>query len=323
MAASKKSSSQGTIGWQDPVTKKWVFGAEAAKHLLDGTNIANPAAPTKGLDPAANKAALAGTTAPSTTTTTPPRVDPFYTPDDINQMAEWMRTVGDNRATAESTFSGAKTDSAFQTGQLSTQAAQAGSTADDNMESRGLFQSSVKDAALFDIEAQRAQQQGLLNDRLTQATTDHDTWVSRYGGTMSDGTVVPVGTEVDKFQQDWAGKAAANAQAVNDSLVPSTTTTPGVAPVNVPGQSTTAFQAHINAPDTAGAPNNKPPVPANQSGTVNANVNTPGVAAPTGGGGPAFTVVPGVDPQTGAPGVWHVYPDHKVFVKQTSGVQTP
>lgn len=278
------------------------------------------AAPAKGVPRPGNTAPPGPTT--TTTTVTPPRVDPFFTPDDINAMGEWMRTVGDNRATAESSFTTAKSDTAFQLGQLQTQAGQAKSGATDDMIARGLFQSSVKDAALFDIEAQRATQQGYLNDRLATATTDHDTWVTKYGGVLSDGTKVEKGTEVAKFEQNWAGKSQANAQAVNDAAVPyeQTVTTPAPAPIG-PGKLTTS----IKPPATAGAPNNHPSNTASGSGTTAPGAS--GTATP-GAGQPAqhaaFQSVPGVDSQGNA-GTWHVYSDGRpaVFVKSSTGVRTP
>lgn len=217
----------------------------------------------------------------------PPPLDPFFTPEDIQAMGEWMRNVGDNRATVDSQLNTSRSDTTYQAGQLNQQAKHTASQAADNMAARGLFQSSIKDAALFDIEAQRATQEGYLNDRLKQITSEHDAWVSKYGGTMSNGTKIagsedeaktsgaPLGTAVAQWAQEWQGKAAQNAKEVNDNR-------PAPQPITVPnpafqGLSSAGTATGIKAPATAGPPKGLGSVPLG-AGTAKPDPNRPNVA---------------------------------------------
>lgn len=244
------------------------------------------------------------------------RIDPFFTPDDVLSRDDWYRNIHDQGAIGESTLANARTDTALQSGQLAAQAVKATADTTDNMIERGLFQSSIKDAALDDITATRTTQQGYLDARLKTAESDHDTWVAKYGGVLSDGvTKVDVGTEVAKFEQNWAGKAAANAKAVND-LLPAP---PEVAPAPVAAPPVPAPAKPITAP--AAPRTNLPVNQASGSGTTASGAHG---TASNGSADPAstgFQEIPGVNGK-GVAGTWHVYPNgRRVFVP--TGGMTP
>lgn len=268
--------------------------------------------------PGAPQPAAAAAATPATTPQV--RVDPFLTPDDVLARQAWYADIGDKRATGETGLATARTDTAFQNGQLASQAVKATATTQDNMVERGLFQSSIKDGALDDITAQRNTQQGYLTDRLHTAEVDHDAWVAKYGGTLSDGTKVDVGSEVAKFELTWDKKQAENAKAVND-LLPVVTAAPApAAPAPVVPPSAVK---PVTAPATV-----KPPasstLPINQaSGSGSTATGASGTA--TNGMGNSdttgFQSIPGVNGK-GVSGTWHVYPTgRRVFVP--NGGMTP
>lgn len=100
------------------------------------------------------------------------RTKPFLTADDQAQfdgmIQEWLAKLQD----IDSQLAQMTSDTTYQKTQGNKAATANKAQASDDAAARGLFQSSIRDAALYDIEAQRTLQQKFLDDRLTAAHTD-------------------------------------------------------------------------------------------------------------------------------------------------------
>jgi hypothetical protein len=104
----------------------------------------------------------------------PPPISPFLRAEDLAALADFNFGNANSLSDIDRGLADLATETNFNRGQVDHQAAEAKSSATDNAIARGLFQSSIKDATLYDIEGQRARQQQLYSDRVSNAVMDAD-----------------------------------------------------------------------------------------------------------------------------------------------------
>lgn len=105
---------------------------------------------------------------------TPPPIAPFLTADDILQVANLNFNSANSEADVNRQLSDLTTDTKYAKTQNEDVARKNTAAAAENAAARGIFQSSIKDAALYDIAAQKAIRQGQLDDHLHTAQVDAD-----------------------------------------------------------------------------------------------------------------------------------------------------
>ncbi len=155
---SKKSS-----GGPMSVKKQQPTGAKMGPK----TQVTGQAAPAAGAQAAAG--AAPGAPAPS-----PAVIDPFLRPEDLQALADFNFETGNALADIDRGLADLGTQTAYDRVNTDKAAKQGTSDATDSAISRGLFQSSIKDATLYDIEGQRVRSQQLFTDRQNNATLDAD-----------------------------------------------------------------------------------------------------------------------------------------------------
>lgn len=181
---------------------------------------------------------------------TPP-VQPFLTPQDLQEVANFNFGNAINMADIDRALTDLQTQTSYQKQQNDTEAKQVSNQTSDQMAGRGLFRSSIKDAALYDIQAQNTLRQKFLDDQLTTAVLDAQTRKDAIAAAQR------------AFQSAMDARAAANAKSINDTIP---------APVSAPA-----------APTPYVAPTQPKPAPSSGSfGTTQKKTNTsttPGWAA--------------------------------------------
>lgn len=137
-----------------------------------------------------------------------PHVDPFFTSEDLLQISQFTTDLRTKMADIDRELAdlGAQTTLDKTNNEKGAKESTAEST--DSMISRGLFQSSVKDAALYDIEATRKLQETFLTDRLTRATLDAGTRKKILADSQTG------------FNTYMAGKQVDNARGVESTMPP-------------------------------------------------------------------------------------------------------
>jgi hypothetical protein len=98
-----------------------------------------------------------------------PTIMPFLSAEDLINLAQFSGANESTLAQIDAALAQQQTDTAYQKKQLDKDALKATTNTQDQMAARGLFQSSIKDAALYDIEGQKTMRQGLLDDQLHNA----------------------------------------------------------------------------------------------------------------------------------------------------------
>lgn len=136
----------------------------------------------------------------------PGLVAPFLNPDDLQALNDFITNFGQQTSTIDTNLANQSIDTNYQKAQNDQNAVQQTAATADSMAARGLFQSSIKDASMYDIEAQRALSDKFLDDKLTAATLDAGTQKKL----LADSKV--------RFDTAMAAKQAQNASAVNDPL---------------------------------------------------------------------------------------------------------
>lgn len=165
-------------------------------------------------------------TAATTTTHSAPPVQPFLNPTQEGAL----QTIESNTSNKISALERAIGDATVNTNQglfnnqhtrdISTQAA------NWNMAARGLFQSSIRDGDLNDIDATLAMRNNILNTNLNRLTVDNQ------------GQITHANDLLGITHNQYNGLAVANAQAVTPNTNTTTTTTGGT-----PGTSTSSSGA--------------------------------------------------------------------------------
>jgi hypothetical protein len=101
-----------------------------------------------------------------------PPIQPFLRPEDLQALNDFQFTSANSLADVDKGLADLTTQTNYNRQQTDLGAKKSSSDATDNAIARGLFQSSIKDATLYDIEGQRARQQQLYTDQLNNATLD-------------------------------------------------------------------------------------------------------------------------------------------------------
>lgn len=268
--------SKGNPGtWHTYPDGRKVFVADHAKTTFD----AQGPVPAGGPAPAAGQPAAAAAGTPGAPAAARKRTDPFLTPDQLMQVA--AQKSADKQSTADLNATKRQAQSDYDYGLKSTNDS-AGKASHDSQEdaaARGIFQSSIKDASLYDIEAQRVTIAGRLKDTLDNINITADAKLNAISGAAS------------VFDTQMATVAAGNAAASEAQVKPD-------AP------------ADAAAPDAAAAP----AAPAAPAASGPSAIPAGGPGGPGSGLKDYFKTVPAKDSH-GNPGVWHVYLDgHRVWV---------
>jgi hypothetical protein len=154
--------------------------------------------------------AAPGVPAPGAAAPTPPAapklVDPFLTADDMLAVNDWLTGFSSQLLEIDTNIANLGIDTAFQKGQNDRAATVNRTAADDAMAGRGIFTSSLRNAAVYDIEASRALANTYLDNKLNEAVTT---------GAASKALLA---TAKVQFDAGMSAKAAQNAKAVNDPL---------------------------------------------------------------------------------------------------------
>ncbi len=112
----------------------------------------------------ANMAAPPAPTAPAT-------VQPFATADDMLAVNDWLTNFTTQMEDIDFGIGQLETDTKYQKGQNDRQAVENRSASDDAMAARGVFSSSLRDAAVMDVEATRSLANTYLDTKLAEAIT--------------------------------------------------------------------------------------------------------------------------------------------------------
>jgi hypothetical protein len=163
----------------------------------------------------------------------PGRIDPFFTPEDLAAINDFVTNFSTRLADLDAGVRSLEIDTSYQKGQNDKQAKVSANEATDIMAARGLYRSSVKDAAIYDIEAHRSLANKFLDDKLTEQRLNSGTQKQILADSKT------------RFDEAMKSKQVQNAQGVNDNSLaawaermaawvpPSTsskTTPPGAAP---------------------------------------------------------------------------------------------
>ena len=135
----------------------------------------------------------------------PAKVDPFFTPEDLAAINAFTTDWATKMSDIDFGITSLTTDTNFQKGQNDQNAKVNTNEAGDVMAARGMFSSSVKDAAIYDIEAHRSLANKFLDDKLTEATINAGTSRTILADSKTG------------FDTAMVGKQTANAQGVNDN----------------------------------------------------------------------------------------------------------
>lgn len=136
----------------------------------------------------------------------PDVVLPFPTADDMIAVNNWLTDWTTQMEDIDFGISQQEVDTKYQKGANDRQAVEDRTAADEAMAARGIFTSSLRDAAAMDIEATRALANTYLDNKLQEAIT---------AGTTRKGTLA---TAKGNFETGMAAKYGENAKGVNDAL---------------------------------------------------------------------------------------------------------
>lgn len=227
---SKKAANQRT-----QATKQQAAAKAAAQRTVQKAK-AGPAPAKNGFKPTGNTAGPQ----PAAAQTLAPPISPFLNADDLTALANFNADFATKLGDIDKSLGDLGADTSYQKTQTDTTAKENTAGTQDAMIARGLFQSSVKDAALYDIEAQRTLQQGYLDDRLTRATLDAGTQKKALGDwktafdtaqnvkAVQNAQAIPPNTATTPTPNAWSApkpKAAAPV-AVSQSAQPTTKSSP-------------------------------------------------------------------------------------------------
>lgn len=134
-----------------------------------------------------------------------PMVDPFLSGADLTEVANFNFEDTSARADIDRALADLAAQTGYDKRNVEDTALRNKVGTTDDMIARGLFQSSIKDGAVADIEKNRVLQQGQLDDRLRIATTD------------ADARKKALDARAAAFQSALAARAVENARTANDA----------------------------------------------------------------------------------------------------------
>jgi hypothetical protein len=173
---------------------------------------------TKPRKPKAAPAAAAAAAAPAAPAAPTP-VAGFNTGTDLAAINDFLTNYTTSLEDIDNQLNTLGYDTKFQKTENDKDAKEATSGSADAMAARGMFQSSVKDAALYDIEAQRALSNKFLDDKLTQATLNAGTrkqTLAQSKKRFDEANILRMGENAagvnDAANSAWADQMATHAQ---------------------------------------------------------------------------------------------------------------
>jgi hypothetical protein len=192
--AAKKSPT----GWAGSRNNAWANGARRA--------LAKPASSATPAPAAATSAPTSA--APGAAPAAPARVDPFNTTGQVQDKIGWDFSNANSIEDLKGIVAQAGTQATYDSTQNERSAVVNQSRNSDNMAARGIVQSSVRDAASYDIEAQRALQKGLIDDTLHNVTTS------------ANAKLEAIRVANQAYQTNYNAQAVENARAAEATIVP-------------------------------------------------------------------------------------------------------
>ena len=147
-------------------------------------------------------------------------MNPFFTPQDLQAINDFNTKYATDLSNLDFELGNLRADTTYQTTQNDKQAKENRAAAADQMAGRGLFQSSIKDAALYDIEASRSLANKFLTDKMTAATLNAGTQKKilgdskkRFDEAINAQGVQNAAEQNASLHQGWADAMAAWEQA--------------------------------------------------------------------------------------------------------------
>ncbi len=135
----------------------------------------------------------------------PAPVDPFFTADDLDAINQFGTDLATKLEGIDFGLKNAETDTTYQKTQTDDSAKKADAAAQDDAISRGIFRSSIKDATIHDIEAQRSLSSKFLDLKLTTSRLNAGTNKQILSNAKTD------------FDTNMAKRKVDNARGVNDT----------------------------------------------------------------------------------------------------------
>lgn len=208
---------------------------------------------------------------PAQSSTTPapapdPSVAPFLTAEDMAAINEFTTDLGLQLADLDAQLGSLESQTTYQKEQVARESVQQTAATQDNAAARGVFQSSIKDAAIYDIEAQKTLQQKFLDDQLTRTRLDAGTRKR----ILQDSKT--------QFDTAMVAKKVENARAIAATLPPAQAATPAPKPVTSPKPAAGAVKPGQVDPVTGGTVGNgtaPKPRPNTMQSAVSAWANSP------------------------------------------------
>jgi hypothetical protein len=215
-----------------------------------------------GVPSPAKKPAPAAAQRPSTPAPAQPDpATPFWTADDLAAINAFNSEFATKLANFDFEIGNLETDTRYQKGQLDTSAKENTAAVSDDAAARGIFYSSLKNAAVYDIEAQRKIQSTFLDSKLTAARLNAGTQkgILQTAKEGFDKAMLQKQGENAAGVNDAANAAWASAQAAWEAAKPASAgaapvakATPRPVGVKSSAQQASAFQ-HSQASNRAGA----------------------------------------------------------------------
>lgn len=188
-------------GWGQPpihASSQW------AGVVNNATNQSQAAAALQAWAAAWNAGHPAAASATPAATAAPQRqpVDPFLTPEEMLQRNQQYADAAAEKANLGLSLSQKQIDTKYQIAQTQKQAAENTAQTVDNMISRGLFQSSIKDGDVADIAASSVARQDYLQSALTTLAT------------YTTERMKTIDANLATNETQWNNMAVANAQGI-------------------------------------------------------------------------------------------------------------
>lgn len=172
-----------------------------------------------------------------TVSTPTPSIQPFFNPTDTMNGIDRESATKNALWDIDKQVADLRAQTGFELQQTEKGRKQNAGAATDNMAARGLSQSSIKDAELFDIEATARMRKDFLNSQLARAETDAGTRKTQ------------INDEWTRWQEAMGNQAVENARQAMEG-VPATTQTQGsraaaYTTVKAPGKNGKMLTWHI------------------------------------------------------------------------------
>lgn len=140
-----------------------------------------------------------------------PTIEPFFTPNDLLAINDFQTNESMQLSDLDASLDNARIERDYNLTQAADQYKQNTAAATDEMIGRGLFSSSVKDAALYDMEATLGLQRTFLNDRFNQLLSD---------ATAKKDLILGAGGARERFWSAMNQQKVENARQASEGMLP-------------------------------------------------------------------------------------------------------